>query len=820
MKKILAYDKLQDLKKLDLENEESLIITAYKDTANVILLDLPNANAISMGEIIDEIFEFWNNKEKQYENIVNIRKILKDNSNTNIVKRFSKCLGDIYNSLRVAKELNILTMDYEKFVDTDEEELFLNLMEKIYMEDNFIAFDIKLYNYDKNIELFKEDFDRTVKNILKKGLLDLSNSKFRIYLQGFYYITPIQERMIYWLKKLGYEIIPVLCFEPKNTEVNGIIIKTFENKEIEYISSLEDKKMYIGDIFAKTLNGQREIKSQSAEDLNTISFKAYDDMNTYNKTLLNCKDKIYAVNRNTLIDRLSVFGGGITKQKKLSIKFQSIGIFLKEIYSMWNSNKKSINIDIDSLCKIFETGMLKSKSGTISKEFLEDLRLIANYFIDCEILNQWQDRINVLRDNIINCQYDKIKEFYGPFSIEIKRLDEIIEILEEVKKITDIIFYEDDYDIDMNIHLKNLEQIVEKNIYTEQDNDIVKAMLKKIKEIIECRQSSIRVNNNYLYDAINFYINSIDNEEEEESDLQVFTLDSIEGIDNRCCNEITISDFDRDSFPSKKATENLFLNKNKLNKIKELKNLELEKNVISRQLIILENSDLIGRYVFWLLLKAPVNKILSRLINVDKNNEHFYESLLKELGVESTIERSKGKGLTEKKDIDCELYKLEEKKTFDGNKITKYCYLRGFYYRLNNNKEYYTENFAIEHFFANLFSFILYEDNKIINYDRMLDELWTFFPQYPKLFKEKIKRITIGNRKSSQWNENEFWIPKNFNIKENHEKFKQEISMKNNLDSDQINNFIINGILPVANSKKNSCEYCPNRDKCKERYAD
>lgn len=819
MKKIFAYDKLQDLKKLDLENEESLIITAYKDTANVILLDLPNANVISMGEIIDEIFEFWNNKEKQYENIVNIRKILKDNPNTNIVKRFSKCLGDIYNSLRVAKELNILTEDYKEFVDTDEEELFLNLMEKIYMEDNFVAFDIKLYNYDKNIELFKYDFDRTVKNILKKDSLDLSNNNFKIYLQGFYYITPIQERMIYWLKELGYEIIPVLCFEPQNTAVNGIIIKTFENKEIECISSFENKKVYIADILAKILDGQCEIESQLAEDLNKISFKAYDDMNTYNKTLLNSQDKIYAVNRNDLVDRLSVFGGGITKQKKISIKFQSIGIFLKEIYSMWNSNKKSINIDIDSLCKIFETGMLKSKSGITSKDFLEDLRLISNYFIDCEILKQWQDRINILRDNIINCQYDKIKEFYGPFSIEIKRLDDIIEIFEEIKKITDIIFYEDEYEIDMGIHLRNLEQIVEKNIYTEQENDIVKEMLKKIKEIIECRQSSIRVNNNYLYDAINFYINSVNNEDDEEFELQVFTLDSIEGINNKCCNEIIISDFDRDSFPSKKATESIFLDKEKLNKIKELKSLDLEKNVISRQLIILENSDLIGRYVFWLLLKSPVNKTISRLINVDKNNEHFYESLLKELGVESTIERSKGKGIIDKKDIDLELYKLQNEKEFKGSKNTKYCPLRGFYYRLNNNKEYYTDNFTIEHFFANLFGLILYKDNKSVDYKK-LDELWEFFPQYSKLFKDKINRSTISNKKSRQWNDSEFWVPKNFDIEENYKKFKDEISKENNLDSNQFNDFIISSILPVANSMKNSCEYCVNKDKCKEIYVD
>lgn len=819
MKKIFAYDKLQDLKKLDLENEESLIITAYKDTANIILLDLPNSNVISMGEIIDEIFEFWNNKEKQYENIVNIRRILRDNPNTNIVKRFNKCLGDIYNSLRVAKELNILTEDYKEFVDTDEEELFLNLMEKIYMEDNFIAFDIKLYNYDKNIELFKYDFDSTVKNILKKDSLHLSNNNFKIYLQGFYYITPIQERMIYWLKKIGYEIIPVLCFEPQNASVNGIIMKTFENKEIECIGSFENKKMYIADILAKILNGQCEIESQLAEDLNKISFKAYDDMNTYNKTLLNSQDRIYAVNRTDLIDRLSVFGGGITKQKKISIKFQSIGIFLKEIYSMWNSNKKSINIDIDSLCKIFETGMLKSKSGITSKDFLEDLRLISNYFIDCEILKQWQDRINILRDNIVNCQYDKIKEFYGPFSIEIKRLDDIIDIFEEIKKITDIIFYEDEYEIDMGIHLRNLEQIVEKNIYTEQDNDIVKEMLKKIKEIIECRQSSIRVNNNYLYDAITFYINSVNNEEDEELELQVFTLDSIEGIDNKCCNEIIISDFDRDSFPSKKATESIFLDKEKLNKIKELKSLDLEKNVISRQLIILENSDLIGRYVFWLLLKSPVNKTISRLINVDKNNEHFYESLLKELGVESTIERSKGKGIIDKKDIDLELYKLQNEKEFKGSKNTKYCPLRGFYYRLNNNKEYYTDNFTIEHFFANLFGLILYKDNKSVDYKK-LDELWEFFPQYSKLFKDKIKRSTISNKKSRQWNDSEFWVPKNFDIEENYKKFKDEISKENNLDSNQFNDFIISSILPVANSMKNSCEYCVNKDKCKEIYVD
>ncbi|WP_346980931.1 rhodanese-like domain-containing protein, partial [Clostridium perfringens] len=75
----------------------------------------------------------------------------------NLKKRFSKLSNEIYYMIKSYKELGIEIEDYGEFSLNDEENLFLEIMKILYIEENFIDFDIKIYNYNKNIEKFKDE---------------------------------------------------------------------------------------------------------------------------------------------------------------------------------------------------------------------------------------------------------------------------------------------------------------------------------------------------------------------------------------------------------------------------------------------------------------------------------------------------------------------------------------------------------------------------------------------------------------------------------------------------------------------------------------
>ncbi|MGG5461181.1 hypothetical protein [Clostridium sp. B9] len=813
MDRLIAYNQLEDLRFLDEKNKISFIITAYRDTSKI-LNKVLKVKSISINEIIDNIFEGWKNKEKQYSNIVEVRKFLDNIENESLKKRFSKLSNEIYYTIKSYKELGIEIDDYEKFSLNDEENLFLDIMKILYIEENFIDFDIKIYNYNKNIKRFKDDLNNVAKKVLGDSYDGIFDKNIEIYIQGFYYITPMQEIIFQLLNKCGFKITPLICLDKNNKKVNEIIFKTFNSYNIDSIGDFEKDNDKLYQIFAKKLDNKLVNSIKDIHKSENIKIKIYDDLNRYNKDIIKDNNNIYAVNSSLLIDRLSVFGGQFNKNNKISIKFYPIGVFLNEIYSMWDRRRREIVFNIDSFCKIFETGILKSDNGTSSKLFLEELKLISNYFIDCKTFNEFIERLNLLKKNIKGCKYKELKEYYGPFSIEPVILDEINNIINKIHEITNTIFVADDYDLEIENHLKNLKNIIENNVILEEDNLIVCELLKKIKEIIlkRNRKINISISNKYLNEAINFYINDVEEEEKSNYIVNLFPIDSIESISNEI-TDIIITDFDRDNFPNKKNVGSIFLNIKKLELIKNnKKNLE-NKKIIDRQIILLRDNALIGRYVFWLLLKSPVNKIISRL-EKDKNNAHFYEVFLRGNNVE-VLKDTKEKNIENvKRNIDLKSYKLKEKKKYNTRVIhTKYCPLRGFYYRVNDDLEVYSDNFLVEHSISHLFYNILkkYE----VNYERrkeILDKLLILLPQYSNIEKGKFRGTTIKFLKEDnhKCEKNEDWgkLSKN-DIEDNFEnKFPRE------------NRKVIweNKVNPLAISEKITCMYCAVREMCSQRY--
>ncbi|TAN68886.1 hypothetical protein WS9_004510 [Paraclostridium sordellii 8483] len=821
LNKIVAYNSINDIERYYEENSCDLIISAYKDSVDSIKNNNKKINIISMGEIISELFNFWNDKELEYENIINLRRFLTEEKYINIVNKFDKSIDSIYSDIKTCKELNIYPEEYEQFIETDEDVIFLNLMRKIYMENNFIDYDIKLHNYKKDIELFKCDFVELINNKLGTTV-DLNKNCKKIIIQGFYYITPTQRVIIDLISKSGIEIIPLICFNPEYDEVNKIIYKTFNNAPNIYNEYEKSHiKKDISDIFGDIL-GNRKIDCYKAEVEHNIEFNIYDDLNAYNKDILNCDKYIYATSKSNLINRISIFGGNLKRSKKISIKYYSIGIFLKDIYKTWNKNRKDIMIDIDVLYRIFETGILKIHNRS-SKEYLYDLMIISNYYIDCKTLKEWIERSSMLKENIVNCRYDVFKKHYAPFTINLSRLQDIIEYLNQIKSITDILFNEDDYEVDMGMHLKNLMYIVEKNIYDTEDKDNLMAyeLLKKIKAILKHRESKIRVNNTYLHDAINRYINTI--QDEGESELNIFTLDSVESSYSSSENQILICDFDRDNFPKIKKLDTPWLSSNKLKNIMGYKNSELEKDLIYRHLILREDKDLISRYVFWLMLKIPKYKIISRVNNKDRDTEHFYESILCEVGVKRNYKQFNEKKNSSLESIDLSKYILDKDKQRDlkkegNNQLFKYCPLRAFLYRINLNNECYTDNFRIEHYMSTLVAAIVLKEESLDRRKSEIIKLLDLLPQYPKVVKNtimaaSIKKCIINDKITNL----DAYIHDTVDVETQFKNLKHNIKNNERIHEREVIKHIYSKTIPKSNSNEYTCKFCPNIDKCIEK---
>lgn len=839
MEELFIYDDIKDLDYKKIDKEYDLIITSYDETAKL-LKDKTNINVISIGNIVKELFRSWNNKEKDYSNMVEIRRYLEQEANyfsSEIVESFTKSLDSIYKSLKECKELRITVEEYEIGENNLKEELFLELMKRIYIQNSFIEFDVTLFNYDNSITAFKKDIDCCMKEYLNVNDF-YKNIKGKIIIQGFYYITPIQEIVFNYFKKSGIEVVPIICYDERYKAINSIVDITFEDYKKNKLKHLNDdrkkERIYVSDVYAGILDGEKpSIGDNDILDSDKITFKYYDDLNQYNKDILSytynekkeiLETKLYAVNRKELLDRVSIFSGALENPTQISIKYYPIGIFLKEIYSTWKKNRVCLNME--SLKRIFESNFLEVE-GLRSIDYIEELNLIGTYFLDCEAIEDWLQRMEELKNNKSNIGANSknkvLLDMYGPFCVSQAKLDIIKKYFNSIKEITDVIFFDRRGEIDTNIviHLKNLCSIIEKNSSENEEDDksIELELLKKIQEILNTKKENFEgtARNGYLFTALNLYVNDIERVKGEAENIDIYPFDSIEATDKNIDN-IYIYDFDRDRFPQKKYTQSSFLSQSKLKYIeKSRRESSLESSLIKRQLILEENSDLIGRYVFWLALKlSHANKTVFRLIELDKDNKHFYQTILEDVLNKKCENANNGiedvSGIVDTSN-NLKQYECEMEQVNTGLRemyCYMYCPLRSYFARINNGKEIYVETVSTDHFIPSV----------IANIDSKGDwdgiNLLNKFNQYSSVALDRFNAVINSNKNYKKNNDECFWLPSKLKI-ENTEKQFLNIDYLFAKFKEKNNNNIKTGVIPTANNGKDTCTYCSFKYICVEK---
>lgn len=841
MNKLFTYKSLSLIDFGKLESEFDLIITSYNETAKL-LRDNTRIKVISIGSIVDSLFGSWNDKELDYSNIVAIRKELANLKyiSSEVRESFIKSIDSVYKSIKEAKELRITPEEYRMGNNTLEDQVISKLMEIVYIQDSFIDFDLKLFNYENDINIFKNDiYECLEKNLKSKNECLNKELKGKILIQGFYYITPIQEIVFNYFRKAGIEIVPAICYDDRYKSINKIVDNTFENYKKECITqNYNCDDLSISDVYASILDGE-DVDISNIKDLNTLEFKHYDDLNIYNKDILKLiyeenqeitkERKLYAVNRKEILNRISIFRGDLEESDQLSIKYYPLGIFLKEVYNTWDSKTKTISLSAESLIRIFECNLLEIKKGCKSSDCIEDLNTISMYFSDCNTIEEWIERIDLLNSNRSNINCDSrnkiLVECYGPFSISRDRIDLIKEFLILLRDITDMIFFDKKGNIDtaIVIHLNNLCDIIEKSTNIEEEeekenNSLEYQLLKKIKSILENKKDSFSnsARNEYLFTALNLYISEVQKSENLiERKCDIYPLDSIEAVDENVRN-IYIYDFNRDIFPQEKFKESIFLRKEKLENISENREKNtVEKNVIDIQLKLQKSNDIIGRYIFWLALKnTKVNKTIYRLVD-DRDNKHFYQYVL-ENKLNKNSQQVKNTAIESKSvnKFNLESYKVKFKIKSNNLKsayLYMYCPLRLYFWKINDNKEVYVDKLSAEHFIPSVIANIYNNNNNAIT-------LLNKFNQYSSVIIDRLRGIAIYNTRENNNNDECFWMPEYLKIKnQEYKNFEKIDYLYGHYISKNEKMNISDSFIPISNNGKSTCTYCSFKYICVEK---
>ncbi|MCR8743903.1 hypothetical protein [Romboutsia lituseburensis] len=568
----------------------------------------------------------------------------------------------------------------------------------------------EIYNQiDTNIKAKEDEITKLAESI--KHIEEVVNDKYevkkvekkfkKIVLQGFYFITPIQESIINLIiEKLNdVEIIFLNNYDKNNKEIFDIWDKTFANKYYpiksnKYIGSKKTSFKW-SDVFAEIYNGNSENLDETIkyidsniqrpiikEYTNMITFQDDNDFENIDENTNNVYYSPDSEQLNSILDDV------YPRKTKKHILSRPIGQLIRILHKIWNDSESiDLNIDVDILESCFVTGWLtivhNGKEHNATSQ-VHNLRKIKNYFNDCKTLSQWEERYKLWKEGKEFIENNiGIKHILWNFSFFDVKDEDMILINLFVKQINNLVKLlnndeESKYQKEALIssHFENIQSLIDKvleitkkEIEDEEDQKVIDSLVKVLKE----GPNNITCLSDDVIDALSEYLNT-ENTEYEGLDEKILNIKDIDASSilnkyktvNLC--QIT-SDFipgikNRYTWPlSKSFIQNLIDTIGNDDELLELR--------INRLKLIIEENTSRNKYLLFNALEASNNISVSLIKNI--NNEEYREC------VYMTLLKSKA-NLEVENDNDTEF-------GFSKNKVE----LVDDYYSYSENKDYFNE---------------------------------------------------------------------------------------------------------------------------------
>ncbi|SDB54021.1 hypothetical protein [Butyrivibrio sp. INlla16] len=568
-----------------------------------------NFSVASFDDLKRIILSEWNKPENKYLLRASISRLMKrmiekseDEVKKNWLRGCKKNIGGMIDSIQILEEANVIPDDLKYCVNAD-----IQLLKEVWiylLENETVIGDFK-----KKMKVL-ENPDNMCKILAALFALPENTVIDKVVIHGFYYITPIQERVMDLMEKCGIELIFLFPYDSRYGFANEIWRKTYwgikyENKWISEVTNESDPA---GEIF----------EGCSIEPKNKIVIIEYGSMldlaNGIYKSR-NVGSGIYSGNQSEANEILQDFYPEEYGKRRLLA--YPIGKFIWCINDMWDEERNEIILTEKKLLECFSSGWL-AKDGNNGKEYVEDVVNLMPFFRDCVSISEWGKRMNVLEDihknsfSEIPKKNDEVESrwqrvmgnplgSYSQFSVLPERAHVVMELIRHMLFIAKELFTSDG-EIQIADHIKKLRKIIAEidvtdEVYVEE-REIVNRILLKIQNDTT---SKIKCFPEDAASALELYLNDVFDDGEIVNDVGdvVYPMFHTESA-NYLFGKAHICMCDSNSMPGGKASVPWPLSMGAIELLYEKTHKELLGNLIA----VKNNHGLANRYFMYSALKC------------------------------------------------------------------------------------------------------------------------------------------------------------------------------------------------------------------------
>lgn len=484
------------------------------------------------------------------------------------------------------------------------------------------------------------------------------NNSNKIYLHGFYFITPEQQLFLKFLERQGFELIFFQYYDARFPSTFNFI-KQFINDDYGWSSDwhitkeLKENSSTLGAKFLAGYEDECLVKTNVDKSITkyTTFFDFLQDVvipkyPIDDHTFVKNDDKIFAPQAKELNEFLQVQYPSLDK-KKQNFLSHPLGKFLVDIHKVWKEGELHLNEIL--LMELFSSGwLIDEKTNEKAKNYTYDLQQIFPYFKGCELLEDWNQRIKNLyiSNNAIREQFNtknldfREEQLTTPFnkfsyqSIPLERLAQIKDFIGRIKHLAENLFDGAQGISSIDKHFQKLVVLLQERKRTQVYTDTIEV---ELLDTLLNRLKYVKENQDFLYDdihsALSLYLNGKFSEPDINDEIITDFLEVDGEMFKKNTHEIILTGLDEKALPLSGLSLPWPLTQDTVE--------ELGRNSIAIQLFINRNNTVkeTSRFLFYIALEFLTIDTLkfSWLANRGSNEDMNSTMYIRQLGLKSQL---------------------------------------------------------------------------------------------------------------------------------------------------------------------------------------
>ncbi len=394
MRKVYDYIDIRKLKDTPVFNllRKSTLLTATGDLSSAIKDFYPclKHTTYDIHAFIDKMVPQWEDEIKDVRNYVALRNIIEEycvdhNLNREISAYLRRNAYDMWNAVKLLVEADVFPMDIN-VLGEGPVSYFKDIWKKLEVDNPQIMDFRKAFRFDL------AQREKIVEKLKVNGKEDVLTD--HIFLIGFYFITPIQERIFDILENLGCTLVFLNCHNKSYPFTSEIWEATYEEYSKGTVKDIQSSLTFEND-FGEAIN--------NGVAVGNVSFtKHHTDIEFANmvKNAYDHGEKIYSPDAKGCNEILKEYYPECYEDKHLLS--YPVGQYIYNLHSLWDSVNDNENVKFENVYKCFASGWLiagDEQNGWINgKDYIYELKILKVFFEGCNNIESWKNRLNNLKE--------------------------------------------------------------------------------------------------------------------------------------------------------------------------------------------------------------------------------------------------------------------------------------------------------------------------------------------------------------------------------------------------------------------------------------